>query len=430
MKFSAKIIVTFVIIAVSFTPLVSGKTLFGASSELTSAIERADEILEDPGMIPGDLFYFIKEWSEWFTLLFTFNEESKAELEHEYALRRLSEVQILLDEGEDEKAEEHLTKYASQIEKLGERLKKLQDNDEFTAEHAEIFTYVYQHQSEVLEEVYDEVSDDSQELIANSHEGLWAAYYLEANVSEVTNEKKAAEKIIGGTITEVTNKQTTTNQEIEYPSLPSTNVNAELPVTIVNGSPSSIYPDEDDDSEYPIRTSHILNTETIVLSVGQSEDVFGMTITLDSVGNGVATIIPVMGSVRGNSNPGMLPEKDAEPEEFGVTIVLRLNHEVVMENLYVYYLLTHVDANKAVIDVYFKANTKATIVLHRTMRDCATEAAVKDEYGREEQMFTVGTGSGYYNYTCKNRFEEQCEYDGSFDIYYDEWCERINMSSY
>jgi hypothetical protein len=32
-------------------------------------------------------------------------------------------------------------------------------------------------------------------------------------------------------------------------------------------------------------------------------------------------------------------------------------------------------------------------------------------------------GTYYCNYICRSRYEEQCFSDGTFDTYYDEWCE-------
>ncbi|MFH0971833.1 MAG: PEGA domain-containing protein [Candidatus Micrarchaeota archaeon] len=59
-----------------------------------------------------------------------------------------------------------------------------------------------------------------------------------------------------------------------------------------------------------------------------------------------------------------------------------------------------------------------SIILHRTTRDCATDQIVK-----AEEVFPVGPGTGYYNYRCYSRKQEQCYNDGTFDKYYDEWCE-------
>ena len=63
---------------------------------------------------------------------------------------------------------------------------------------------------------------------------------------------------------------------------------------------------------------------------------------------------------------------------------------------------------------------KAT-VLHRVTKDCETNEVVK-----EEELIKLKNEDGtqrYCNYICRDRYEEQCIKDGSFDKYYSEWCE-------
>lgn len=57
---------------------------------------------------------------------------------------------------------------------------------------------------------------------------------------------------------------------------------------------------------------------------------------------------------------------------------------------------------------------KAT-TLHRTKISCDGKTS------SQEQLIDL-TG-GYSNFTCSNRFSEQCGQDGSWDNYYSEWCE-------
>ena len=60
-------------------------------------------------------------------------------------------------------------------------------------------------------------------------------------------------------------------------------------------------------------------------------------------------------------------------------------------------------------------------VLHRTTKECGTDKVVKSE---EVIKLTDSKGNKLYcNYLCRNRYKEQCILDGSFDKYYDEWCE-------
>lgn len=178
---------------------------------------------------------------------------------------------------------------------------------------------------------------------------------------------------------------------------------------------------------YPVRPTNILNKETIVLSKGETRTVFGTKITLEDVGPSWVQIRPVLGNVRQNSNPGMRPE-GVPVINSGTSVRINLNEEAAMRELYNYFKPTQVGADKATIDVYFKASSLARQVLHRTMRSCADNSPILDEYGRAEQMFTVGEGSNY-GASCQRLYQEQCIEDGSFDKYYDEWCECVNVAS-
>jgi hypothetical protein len=54
--------------------------------------------------------------------------------------------------------------------------------------------------------------------------------------------------------------------------------------------------------------------------------------------------------------------------------------------------------------------------LKRTVRDCRTKAALGPEQ-------TIDLSTGYSNYKCGNRYQEQCVDDGSADSYYVESCQ-------
>ncbi|MBM3249035.1 MAG: hypothetical protein FJZ10_06440 [Candidatus Omnitrophica bacterium] len=60
------------------------------------------------------------------------------------------------------------------------------------------------------------------------------------------------------------------------------------------------------------------------------------------------------------------------------------------------------------------------VILHRTVHQCSDKSQVG-----EPQVIKLKKDDGTYysNYICRSRFEEQCIQDGSFDTYYDEWCE-------
>jgi hypothetical protein len=62
------------------------------------------------------------------------------------------------------------------------------------------------------------------------------------------------------------------------------------------------------------------------------------------------------------------------------------------------------------------------VVLHRRHLNCADDSLHEETMkGQEEQIIKLD--GSYCNYICRNRKQEQCYDDGTFDTYYDEWCE-------
>lgn len=52
--------------------------------------------IADPGLVPGDFFYFLDRWSEVINTALTFNKEKKARLHLEYAKERVAEIKEVL----------------------------------------------------------------------------------------------------------------------------------------------------------------------------------------------------------------------------------------------------------------------------------------------------------------------------------------------
>ncbi len=65
---------------------------------------------------------------------------------------------------------------------------------------------------------------------------------------------------------------------------------------------------------------------------------------------------------------------------------------------------------------------KNKTILHRTHKYCSDDSPVLPESCKTEQVFEVGGDTGYWNFKCRDRKQEQCYADGTFDTYYYEWC--------
>lgn len=64
----------------------------GTSTSVTSATTN----IADPGLIPGDFFYFLDRWTEVLNTTLTFNKEKKARKHLEYAKERVAEISEVL----------------------------------------------------------------------------------------------------------------------------------------------------------------------------------------------------------------------------------------------------------------------------------------------------------------------------------------------
>ncbi len=64
-------------------------------------------------------------------------------------------------------------------------------------------------------------------------------------------------------------------------------------------------------------------------------------------------------------------------------------------------------------------------VLHRIVKDCATNESTS---GEQLIYLDIFRGGNYGNYACESRYDEHCILDGSFDTYYEEWCDYTDVN--
>ena len=63
-----------------------------AQTTATTAVSTTDTTVAKPGLLPGDLLYFLDRWTEALNLAITLNSENKARKHLEYAKERISEM--------------------------------------------------------------------------------------------------------------------------------------------------------------------------------------------------------------------------------------------------------------------------------------------------------------------------------------------------
>ncbi len=67
-----------------------------AHTSATTAVSTTDTTFVKPGLLPGDLLYFLDRWAEALNMAITINSEKKARKHLEYALERVAEVDEVL----------------------------------------------------------------------------------------------------------------------------------------------------------------------------------------------------------------------------------------------------------------------------------------------------------------------------------------------
>jgi hypothetical protein len=81
----------------------AGSTSTAETNQVTTAVST-----EQPALLPGDFFYFLKVVTEKIQLALTFNDTQKAKLMAEFALDRLAEAEALYTQGKTLEAEQTL----------------------------------------------------------------------------------------------------------------------------------------------------------------------------------------------------------------------------------------------------------------------------------------------------------------------------------
>ncbi|MBM4401778.1 MAG: hypothetical protein FJ044_00845 [Candidatus Cloacimonetes bacterium] len=121
--------------------------------------------LPDPGMLPGNPFYFLKSWSEDIGTFFTFGDVAKAERFLNLSEKRLAEANALANKGKSEIAEKAIGRYQEQLSralaKAEEAKAKGLDTDEVLAKVSEA---TLKHQA-VLADVYERVPEQAKPAI-------------------------------------------------------------------------------------------------------------------------------------------------------------------------------------------------------------------------------------------------------------------------
>lgn len=167
------------------------------------AVQAQSDELPDPGILPGNPFYFLKSISEGIGTFLTFGDIKKAERFAFLAEKRLAEADALAEKGDSNRAEKAAEKYqerlAAALDKAEEAKEKGLDVDAILAKVSEA---TLKHQ-EVLARVFEKVPEQARKGIERAMEASAKGY--ERALEAVSKEKKA----------EVLEQVETTRQEVE-----------------------------------------------------------------------------------------------------------------------------------------------------------------------------------------------------------------------
>jgi hypothetical protein len=115
----------FVLTFSSMTAFAEGETTDSTNQDQSVQ----DSVYEEPGMTPDNVLYPIEKMIESIQVVFTFSDEDKAELLVKFANERLSEAQIMSEEGKQQLLVDVLNAYVKTIDEANEKLENAVGED-------------------------------------------------------------------------------------------------------------------------------------------------------------------------------------------------------------------------------------------------------------------------------------------------------------
>lgn len=135
-------------------PLTSFAQTEASTSAQATATATVGTTIANPGLIPGDLLYFLDRWSEAWSLAFTVNKEKKARKNLEYAKERVAEMDAVL-----KKAEGKLENIAPAKENFDEHIARAVDIAKKEKDKGKDVTNLARELDDELDDVRDELKN-------------------------------------------------------------------------------------------------------------------------------------------------------------------------------------------------------------------------------------------------------------------------------
>lgn len=144
--------------------------------------------LPNPGLLPGNPFYFLDSLFEGLGSLVTFGDLSKAERHFALAEERLAESEALADKGDSNRAEKAAEKYQERLDRALAKAEEANEAGRDTDAVLEKIAEATVRHQEVLADIYEKVSEQAKEAIQRAMEN--SARGHETALSAVSGEKQ------------------------------------------------------------------------------------------------------------------------------------------------------------------------------------------------------------------------------------------------
>jgi len=149
--------------------------------------------ISEPRLLPGNPFYFLKEWARTIQSTFTFNAVAKAKLKEKFSNEKLIELKKLVEEKKNQKIiEKGIENYKKGVEEIKTVTDKIKEKAEENVEVGKFLDKFVQQQTlhqQILEKLQTQVSTTTFEKIQEAREQHLERFGEVMNKLEANKEK-------------------------------------------------------------------------------------------------------------------------------------------------------------------------------------------------------------------------------------------------
>jgi len=157
-----------------------GFALIVSAEETATATETTNNVIaedlgtQSPNLLPGNPFYFLKEWSRSIQLALTFDAVKKAELQLKFAGEKIMEIKKIAENSSStetmNKAVENYQKSMDKVKNYAEKIKEKVSQNEKIGKFLDKFVQHEALQNKILEKLQTQVSTTTFQKIEENRE--------------------------------------------------------------------------------------------------------------------------------------------------------------------------------------------------------------------------------------------------------------------